>query len=201
MTTLSYPVTRPVRTAEPTFVQEPVTLDEAKRQCSIPLAVGQHDERLKALIVAAREQVEIDSGLVCYTGTFTWKFTAFPHGDWFELPDIRPITAITSIAYVDTAGASQTWTSTEYALDTSNINPAVHLAYDESWPSFRGDINGIVVTFVAGYASVAAIPQRLKQAVLLQVQIMWDTDIGMDSTKLHESYERLLARLRRETYS
>lgn len=200
----SLPVTRPVRASEPTQDQEPITLDEAKKQCGIAGEINFHNDDLRRTITAAREQVEADTGLVCYTGSFTWKLTQFPATDWLELPGIRPITAISSIAYVDTAGATQTWSSSNYSLETSGVTQFVRLAYGASWPTTRGDINGITVTFTAGYATVLAVPQRVKQACLFLVNhwfVSRDTvSIGTISPSIELTYDALVRGLMRSTY-
>lgn len=197
-----YPVTVPVRTAEPAFEQEPVTLDEAKYQCRVPSEVIYHDEAMRTKIVAARKQVERDAGVVCYTGTFTWKLTQFPCRDWLEFPStLRPVTAIGSITYVASDGDTDTLDSSNYTRDTAPIMPIIRLAYGESWPAVRGDINGIIVTVTAGYATVAAIPQPVKLAVLLAVHINWlyENEQPDLATKQQAGYDRWIDLLRRET--
>ena len=201
-----YPITRPVRTAEPTYpTQEPVTAAEARYQCGISADAGYYDPLLQRLIITAREMVERDSGLVCYTGTFTSKRTDWGYGDYFELPDVRPITAVTSITYVDTSGTTTAWSSSSYVVSTAALMPYVRLAYGEVWPTLRGDAEGITITFTAGYASVAAIPQRVKQAVLLLVNCWFvnrDTiSLGTISPDIALTYDSLIESLRRPTYS
>ena len=202
--TTPLPVQQAIRTTEPTTLQEPVTLAEAKKQCEVPPDVSYHDEHIQLLITAARQQVEHDTGLVCYTGAFTWKFTDFPCSDYFELPGVRPVTAITSITYVDTAGATQTWSSSNYALETGAVKPYVRLAYGQSWPTTRGDINGVTVTLVAGYSSVLTVPARVKQAVLFLVNhwfVSRDTvSIGTSSPEISMTYDALIHGLMRSSY-
>lgn len=195
-----YPITRPVRTTEPTFVQEPITLDEAKKQCGLE-GNPAHDEDLKGWIVGARQQVEHDTGIVCYTGAFTWKQTQFPCGEVLELPDIRPVTAAT-VAYLDSNGTSQTWSASEYALHTSGVTQWIGLAYGETWPTVRGDQNGITVTLTVGYATVLLIPQRIKSAVKLAVYISWllKMENAAEAERQQVAYERLIAGLRRGSY-
>lgn len=193
------PISKPVRTTEPTLLQEPVTVAEARRQCRIADAIDYHDPELRALIVAAREMVENDTGLVCYTGSFTQKFTDW-QGDVIELADLRPVTSITSIVYLDTDGASQTLATSVYQLETGNVKQFVRLKYNQIWPSLRGDINGITITYVAGYASVAAIPAMLKNAVLLKLHIEWMLKNEQDVSDAEEAYARCLTRLSRRTY-
>lgn len=197
---LTLPITKPVRSAEPTF--EPVTLAEAKKQCEVAEAIGFHDEHLADLIKAAREQVEHDAGIACATGTFTYKLSQWPCGEYFEIP-LRPVTSITSIVYVDNAGSSTTWTSTNYSLETSTVQPIVRLTYGNYFPTIRGDINGITVTLVAGYAA-GSVPRMVKQAVLFLVNhwfVSRDTvSIGTISPSIEMTYDALIARLGRSTY-
>lgn len=201
MASLCLPTTKPIRTTAPTALQEPVTLAEAKHQCGIADGVSYHDQKLLDSISAARETVESDTGLVCYTGSHTWKFTYFPEDRWFELP-LRPVSSITSITYVDSAGTSQTLDSSNYALDAYTVIPTVKLAYAASWPATRGDINGITVTFVAGYADALAIPKMVKQACLFLVNHWFvNTDtVGNVGPEISETYNAIIARLMRASY-
>lgn len=197
------PITKPVRSAVPTF--EPVTLSEARHQCGVAEGDSYQTAFLERLITTAREQVEHDTGLVVATGTFTWKFTEWPCGDYFELPSsVRPVSSITSIVYINTAGSSATWSVSEYTLDATTVEPIVKLNYGYSWPSIRGDINGITVTLVAGYATQLAIPQRVKQAVLFLVNhwfVSRDTvSIGTISPGIEMTYDALVNGLRRSSY-
>lgn len=205
---ICYPPTFPVRTTEPEFTQEPVSLSDAKRQCNLADGISFHDDRIRSFIVEARQRVEHDAGLICYTGTHTWKFTDFPIQDWFEF-DVRPVTSITSIAYIDSTGSSQTWTATQYALENSGTGaplplvPLVRLTYGNVWPTLRGDINGVTVTFVGGYATVLAIPRKIKEAVLLQVKLAWflyQNDFDQ-TARYEEAYDRQIELIRREVYA
>lgn len=199
-----YPVTIPVRTTEPTFQQEPITVAEAKDQCGVAAEVGTFDSWFAGAIVSARLQVEHDAGVICYTGTFTWKLTEFPYGGFFELPSsLRPVTAVGPITYVASDGTTTTLGASTYALKETAIMPHVALAYGQTWPSVRGDMNGITVSITAGYATVLAIPQPIKTAVKLAVHIEWllrmeQPDLAM---KQQAGYDRWLNLLRREMYS
>lgn len=189
------PITRPIRTAQPEFTQEPLTLEEARRQVAVGVENTYHDPDLKDLIVAARQRVEGDTGLVCYTGSFAWKQTYFPYRTSLEIPDIRPVTAITSITYVDTAGATQTWSSSYYSLETGNVKPCIQLAYNQYWPTVRGTVNGITITAVAGYSSVALIPSQIKVAAKLALSVLWCQKMGeiADVEGYQAAYDRWIA--------
>lgn len=189
------PITKPVRSAVPTF--EPVTLAEAKKQCEIADSVTAHDAMLGGLIALAREAVEHDTGIVCGTGTFTLKMSDWPCGEWFEI-SLRPVVSITSITYVDAGGDVATWDAANYALETSAVQSIVRLAYGATWPTLRGDISGITVTFVAGHATAAAIPRILKHMCLLDIARQFNDREGAELKD--EAYERLANRMSRSTY-
>lgn len=199
-----YPITKPIRSTAPTILQEPLSLAEAKKQCGVAEGVNYHDDIIQRLIVAARETVENDTGIVCYTGTFTWKFTHWPDDEWFEIRAIRPVTSITSIAYLDGNGTSQTWAASNYTLETSTVTPLVRLTYGNTFPAIRGDVNGITVTLVAGYATVAAVPVMVKQAILFLINhwfVSRDTvSIGTISPEISMTYDALVNRLMRSSY-
>ena len=196
------PAVKPKRTTAPTFEQEPVTIAEAKRQCRVADENSYDDGLFRDLIIGAREQVERDASVACYTGEHTIKKTYWSDlgTSWFEL-NLRPITAITSITYVATDGTSTTWGTDNYSLDTYGVVPFVKLGYGLTWPSLRGDINGITVTCTAGYATVATIPQRIKQAVLLHVHYHYLLSIGDQDQQMWQTYEMLAEDIARKHYS
>lgn len=201
--TTSYcaPITRPVRVAEPTITQEPVTLAQVKHQLGIGVDDTGRDPELQDILIQARAWAEKETNVVCYTGSFTWKFTEFPCREWFELPDLRPVTAISSIVYTATDGTATTWASSNYTFEASGIHQFVRLNYGCIWPTVRGDINGIVVTFAAGFASVAAVDPLMKRYVLNKVSQIWEDREGMERTQRDSASERLGDLLRTRSYS
>lgn len=194
------PPTAPIRTTEPTLQQEPVTVEEARRQCGLSESNDYHDPELKDLIPAARRQVEKQAGVVFYTGEFKLYLTELPDRGWVEFPS-KPVTAIGSIAYVDTAGTSQTWASSNYSLDNKSFVHSVQLAYDAVWPTVRGDVNGITITFTAGYASVLAMPPELKAAVKMKIRELWRLQQGEDHEDEVKAYDRQMNLVRRDIYA
>ena len=203
MSALCYPATRPIRVTEPTFIQEPLTYEEARRQVGLGDGVAYHDADLKDLIISAREQVEHDTGIICYTGSFTWSLTEFPCGDSLPIYGIRPVTALTSITYVATDGTTTTWSAvnTAYSLKNKSLVPCVFLNYGYSWPTVRGDQDGITITMTAGYASVAVIPPKVKAAVRLKLHELWQLKMGEDAGRTVEGYERLVNLIGRSDYA
>lgn len=196
---MTYPVSKFVRSTAPALAQEPVTLDEAKRACGLPTEGNYHDAAMVRHIAGAREIIEHDRAVACYTGTYVRKMTAFPCGEWFEL-NISPVTAI-AITYLDSAGATQTWSSSEYTLDTSGIIPIVRLNDGYVWPVTQGTVNAITLTVTAGYTTVASIPATIKTAVLVEVARQFKMEAGEDVRGFDAAYEALAGRVGREVYA
>lgn len=72
-----------------------------------------------------------------------------------------PVASVTSVKYVDTAGAEITIGGSLYTLTNDG---KVALAYNQSWPGVRGDVEGVRIRYVTG---AAAAPPSVLSAVLL----------------------------------
>lgn len=127
------------------------------------------DSLISALITAAREYCEnIQHRALC---TQTWELVLddWPNEDYIELP-MPPLQSVTSVKYKDTAGTETTWASTNYIVDPDSFVGRLALAYGITWPS--GELypaGGIRIRFVCGYGVASAVPQAVKQAMLLLI--------------------------------
>jgi uncharacterized phiE125 gp8 family phage protein len=159
------PTLTAVQAAEPSV--EPLSLEEVRKH----LELGDneaHDTYLASLIEAARKTFEFDTGLVTVTRSFVECLDAWPAEDYITLMR-RPVSAITSIQYVDTSGVTQTFASASYALDSRRVLPIIRLKYGYSWPNLRGDPNSVTITYVAGYATADAVPENLRVPMLVWI--------------------------------
>lgn len=147
---------------------EPVSLDEAK------LHAGIDGDEINSLvgnlwIPSARITAETATGRQFINATWEWKLSHFPASGEFVVPK-PPLSSITSIQYIDTAGATQTLATSVYDVDTTSEPGRVALAYNQSWPATRGDINAVTVTFVAGYGTARTdVPANFRHAMLLLI--------------------------------
>lgn len=147
------------------MAQEPVPLEELKAHANITAA--DDDALISGYIRAAREWVENYTQRFLITTTVTYKIDAFPAKETavIELPGGK-IQSVTSIAYVDTAGASQTWAAAEYIVDAAWEPARIGLAYDQDWPTIREWDLPITITYVAGYgADPGDVPENLRTAI------------------------------------
>lgn len=196
-------IAKPNQTVAPTF--EPVDLSEVKRQVSLAEGANQWNEFLRDAITQAREQFEYDTGIVACTSTWAEKLDQWPEEGYIVLHR-RPVASISSITYLDTAGSSQTWASSNYTLDANRAEPTIFLTYDGTFPALRTIENAVTITYVAGYAA-GAIPQMVKHAVLLQVAhafmqrepfVVGASASGANGTM--NAYEAIVNRLTRASY-
>jgi uncharacterized phiE125 gp8 family phage protein len=131
------------------------------------------DTLISSLITTAREHVENVLRRALITQTWEMWLDYFPEGD-LEIP-LPPLASITSIKYYDTANAEATFAAANYFVDTKSNPGRVVLSYGTAWPSVSlRQINGVCITFVAGYGAAAAIPQAIKQAMLLLIAYWYD---------------------------
>jgi len=121
-------------------------------------------DRLTAMIAAARELVEMRRHCCLITQTWTLTMDCFP--DW-EIELRRcPVAAVTSVAYLDNDGASQTLSSSLYRLSTGSYPGILTPAYGQVWPTTRDVSDAVTVTFTAGYGGTAAsVPEMAKTAI------------------------------------
>jgi len=139
---------------------EPLTVAEVK----LWLRIDGDDQNdvIQALIRKARIVAETTLRRQLFTATWKLLLDDFPHGcDFIRLP-LPPLASITSVQYVDTAGDTQTWSSDEYSADTDSEPGRLLLGYGEVYPTTRSQRHAVTITYVAGWTTVAAIPESVK---------------------------------------
>lgn len=124
---------------------------------------------LSALIVAARQYGETVTGRAFITRTLRYTLDAFPCTGIIELP--RPnLLAVASVQYVDTNGDTQTFSSSDYSVDTAALPGRIILGYGEAWPSIRYQPNAVTIIYTAGYGATAdLVPATIKHAMKLRI--------------------------------
>ena len=148
---------------------EPVTLLEAKDHLRVD---GPDDDALiSVLITAARKWAEEYTGRQFVTATWDWFLDGFCPS--FGVP-IPPLQSVTSVKYLDTAGAEQTLDAATYRVDAVSEPGRIALDYGKSWPSTYSVINAVTVRFVAGYGAAGAVPEPIRQAMLILIGEMYE---------------------------
>lgn len=147
---------------------EALTLDEVRTH----LKLDQHDDDAYALALAAavREAFESETGRQLVTATWRATLDCFPVSphEPIRLPK-PPLASVTSIEYVDAAGATQTWDPSEYRVEKFSGPLAqrgmVYPAPGHEWPVTLAVPGAVTITFVAG-TDPSLIPEA-HRAVLL----------------------------------
>lgn len=125
------------------------------------------DTYVAALVKAARMAVEEWTSRATTNQTWVMTLDKFPADAEIRLPR-PPLSSVTSLAYVDGSGNSQTWSSVNYVVVARDTPGRIRLAYGIDWPATRDQPNAVTITYVAGYGSTAAtVPALLVHAAKL----------------------------------
>jgi len=170
---------------------EPVTTAEVKDHLRVDTA--DDDTDIDRKIVAARLWAEEFTGRSFMATTWRLYLSDWPTAIQLPRP---PLTTLTSVSYIDTAGATQTLT-TEHLTNTASEPAVITEAFGESWPSLRNNqYNSVIVEYVAGYASAANVPGPIKQAIKARAASLYefreDVLAGQAVSGLPAVAERLL---------
>jgi uncharacterized phiE125 gp8 family phage protein len=155
---------------------DPISLAEAKAHCEITSA--DRDGLIAGYVLSARQFVENECYLRLITQTLDytmdedWPCSRSTYRQRIEFP-IGPVQSITSVSYVDSAGATQTLSPSDYVtrnMGTKNVSGLAFIepAYGVSWPTVRCQSAAITVRFVAGW-ELSDVPNPLMQAMRMLI--------------------------------
>lgn len=134
------------------------------------------DAQITRLIRGATERAEHQTGRALLEQEWELIIDAFPAGE-IELAN-PPVMSITSVKYMDVAGAEQTLISTQYTLDADLLPGYLFPAYGTSWPATMDVANAVRVRFKCGYATTPALladaAPGLPDWLLVQVQTLYE---------------------------
>lgn len=151
---------RLVQTAAPTA--EPVSIEAARKQCAV---VGtKHDAILAGFVSAAREAVENYTERALCDAAYEFRTANTCDGLWLPRPQIG---TVTSISYVDAAGALVGLSPSAYSVDslTGKVSPVA-----ATWPWGGGSDVRAAYRTAPGY-----VPAALISAILLIVADLFAT--------------------------
>lgn len=109
-------------------------------------------------------------------GLWNWR-SDFHSGYFLDIPK-PPLQSIVSVTYVDTAGVTQTWASSNYIVDApagprcarGRVAPGFNIV----WPLAQSRINAMTVQFTAGYGDdSASVPAMLKAGMLMDLGTLY----------------------------
>lgn len=162
--------------------EEPISITEAKAQLRVDWST--EDTQIGNYILAAREYCEGFQNRQYITATWDLWMDGWPSKDRFGIP-LPPLQSVASIKYYDTANVEATMAAADYFVDDKSEPARVVLAYGTSWPSITlRPANGVVVRFTAGYGLAAEVPQKVKQAMLLLITLMYEKRLPVVEGKI-----------------
>ena len=145
-------------------LSSPVTTAEAKTHMRV--AGSDDDTYIGALLVAATDYAMTRQNRELVPRSLTWKLDSFPTASEM-VPPRSPLISVTSIQYVDSTGGTSTMSSTAYDVDTYD-HGRIALAYNQTWPSAREDIDAVTIKYEAGYSTGStSTPDATKQAIMI----------------------------------
>lgn len=149
------------------------------------------DALIQAYVDAAVSHIDGPGG---WLGRSVWPQTLELRqnvfGDDTRLP-YGPVQSVTSIKYVDGDGAEQTVPPADYFLTGDG---EIKLSHGASWPSLRGDAEGVRIRYEAGHETL---PGAVLSAVLLMVGDLYNhrgsTGSETGAVQMNTTVENLLA--------
>ena len=147
---------------------EPIALADAKAHLRVDGT--DEDSYITSLIVAAREGAEHLTGRALMPQTLELALDEFC--DIVKLP-MPPLVSITSVKYLDEAGVLQTLAAEDYLLDDYSEPARIKPAYGTAWPVTRKQPNAVLIRYEAGYENASAVPQQIKNWMLIQIGTMY----------------------------
>ncbi len=129
----------------------PLSLTELKAHLRVDIT--DDDTLITAQAAAAVEYIQQRTRRQLVAATVVETLPAFPTANTGTVIKLQrsPALAVSSISYLDSAGAATTWTSTNYQLWNTSDPSLIYLAYNSSWPSARVIANALTLTYKAGY--------------------------------------------------
>jgi uncharacterized phiE125 gp8 family phage protein len=162
----------------------PVTIEEMKTHLRV--THSDDDQYITALTLAATTWAEQFQRRVYIKRSMVMQLDRFPGGNGIIRPVYSPLDSVTSIQYVDSAGATQTVDSDDYRVDTVTEPGRIAPAFSKVWPVTRSVIGAVTVTYEAGYESIGAVPDHIKHAVKLIVGHFYENREETTEVKLEK---------------
>lgn len=158
---------------------EPISLAEAKAQCSVDSS--DWDTLLTLYIQAARQKAEGELQRALITQTWEQRLDAFPDAEvMLEKPGVL---SIVSVKYLDTSGVEQTLAPSAYALDAAASPGWLYPADGTTWPTTDDVINAVRIQYTAGFGPAAAdVPAPIRAWMLLTIGYLFAQREAIDAT-------------------
>lgn len=85
-----------------------------------------------------------------------------------------PLQSVETLKYIATDGTLTTLSSALYKVDTVSEPGRITPAYGQTWPATRNEASAVEINFTAGYGLAAAVPQAIKNWILMRVGSLYE---------------------------
>jgi uncharacterized phiE125 gp8 family phage protein len=167
-----------------------MTLTLVTAPTDLPLTYQELSEHLNLEGMDAEEPVVMDClqaamanlegvdgwlGRALLSQTWDYKLDRFPNDGKIEIP-LPPLRSITSVTYVDSLGATQTVSSSNYKIvGLGGTMPAYIMPVpNASWPGTASPPDPVTIRFVCGYVNRQSVPLPIKHALKQMVSDMYE---------------------------
>ena len=168
---------------------EPLSVADATEQVKADASDATDQAYILALTKAARAHVESWTGLKLVTQTVRLRRRDFEAD---MLLPIAPVQSISSVKYLDTAGAEQTLATTVWDAVLYGKEPRVYLAHQQTWPSLYTSPEAVTITAVVGFTTL---PEEIGHALKLLVSSWYDQRAGTSEKMIAETPHAVAALL------
>ena len=173
-------------------VTEPLTLAETRSY--LKHTDANDDALISQMITAVRKSCEDWTGRALMTQVWTlWRdgfphrqLDRLPHDGYFELPVDRaddpqrvisiprpPLQWLISLKTYSNSNQATILDASRYFLDIASEPGRIVLNSNVAWPSDLRPANAVEIEFVAGYVDASAVPDALKQGMLLWIKLLY----------------------------
>lgn len=153
-------------------------LSDSSLGAAAPSVNTTEDWLLGMLIRSARIAAEGITNRALVTQTWDMFLDAFPA--WEQYIPLPTTLSIVSISYVDTDGVTQTLNPSQYLVDLKSEPARVTPAFGLVWPVTRWQTNAVTIRFTCGYGPAAAVPDGIKNWMLMRINTLWNNRSQFD---------------------
>lgn len=144
----------------------------------IPAVVERCEARTRRQLITATWDLRLDQPFNAEGSSAEWWLGYARNGYFLDIPK-PPLQSVVSVTYVDTAGLTQTWASSNYIVDApagprcarGRLAPGFSII----WPIAQSRINAMTVRFRAGYGDDSEdVPAMLKMGMLMDLGTLYE---------------------------
>lgn len=156
-----------------------VSIDAIKEECGYSSADTDNDATFRAMILQAQDYVEEAGRTLLRPVVVTERLECFPAYYSPIRLSREPCRSITSVSYVNEAGATIAMDASDYKTWLEHSPPLVAPVGGETWPTTDArELQAVTIVYAAGPTTVADIRPSLLAAVTLIVKATWNNQDG-----------------------